>query len=182
MLFRKKLFLFIISCALGCEADESMLDNFKTEGTFSYNQSLSEWQKLKALHGDSYTYQISFQSWTGSGFQSDFRIEQGFVTERSYSKLTIDSAGTKSVKLIYNEKGTAVGSHEEGPAPLTIDELYHNCANEFLNVDKKSNSLYFAADESGVLKTCGFVPKGCQDDCFQGIRITSFAWIPKPTS
>ena len=28
----------------------------------------------------------------------------------------------------------------------------------------------------GIISLCGFVPKGCQDDCFRGIKIKSFEW------
>jgi hypothetical protein len=70
-----------------------------------------------------------------------------------------------------------LGSHDKGVSLLTIDDLYKSCASKYLIADSKNNTLYFDTELNGLMTLCGFVPNGCQDDCYQGVKINSFKWI-----
>ncbi len=77
----------------------------------------------------------------------------------------------------YTETGEEIGSHSEGFDPLLIDELYETCISEYLRVNTGENDVYFNTNEAGIISNCGFVEKGCVDDCFIGFRISEFQWL-----
>lgn len=97
---------------------------------------------------------------------------------RAYQEFTTDeTTGEQEITETYSETKSNLGTHEKGAKPLTIDELYESCAGEYLIVDKEDNTIYFEATTEGLMTLCGFVPKGCMDDCFSGVNIDSFEWI-----
>ena len=66
-----------------------------------------------------------------------------------------------------------IGTNSGGEDPLSIDELYEDCA-EYLAEAGPEDTVYFNTfDDNNIMKTCGYIPKWCMDDCFQGIRIDS---------
>ena len=46
--------------------------------------------------------------------------------------------------------------------------------NDYLTVDEDLNKIYFDVDDLSILKSCGFVPNNCADDCFEGYSIAAF--------
>ncbi|UOR05180.1 hypothetical protein MUN82_19860 [Hymenobacter aerilatus] len=168
----------IMSCSKDETTNLSVLTTLKGESGISYNESLSKWYELKKTNGNSYVYQTTFVSWTGFGSITEIKIEKGIVTSRAYQEFKINATnGQREIIDTYTETKANLGSHKKGAAPLTIDDLYNSCASEYLIVDKEKNTLYFDTDKiNGSMNLCGFVPKGCADDCFRGIRINSFKW------
>ena len=69
------------------------------------------------------------------------------------------------------ERGGAVGSHREGAAPRTVDELYDDCARLLRAHPELSPHLYF--HPNGVLMHCGFAAREC-GNCPE-ISIESFS-------
>lgn len=173
------LLLFFVVILMACEKDKlSVLTTFKGENGLTYNESLKQWNELKEINGNSYIYQTTFLSWTGFGSITELKIEEGVVTSRTYQEFKTNETDRKREIIdIYTETKTNLGSHEEGASPLTIDDLYHSCASEYLTIDSKNNTLYFETDTDGLMTLCGFVPDGCMDDCFRGVKINSFEWI-----
>ncbi|NLD45951.1 MAG: hypothetical protein GX660_01965, partial [Clostridiaceae bacterium] len=99
-------------------------------------------------------------------------------TSRIYKEFqTNETNGQKELIDSYTETMNSLGSHDKGANLLTIDDLYNSCAGEYLIVDKERNTLYFDTGISGLMTLCGFVPNGCVDDCFTGVRIISFEWF-----
>lgn len=141
----------------------------------SYAQSLARWEALKKTNGNSYIYQRSFSSWTGYGFTTQLRVENGVVTARAYKSFRYDGKGSKTLSE-YCETGTKIGSHSEGHAPVNIDALYIE-AQGFLDVDKENNYVCFTTFANGLFGTCGHVPKGCADDCFNGVTLSGIHWL-----
>ncbi len=37
--------------------------------------------------------------------------------------------------------------------------------------------MYFENKHSEMMPLCGYVPKGCHDDCFEGVTISAFEWL-----
>ncbi|MDP2414077.1 hypothetical protein [Daejeonella sp.] len=62
-----------------------------------------------------------------------------------------------------------------GDSTINLDAVYDKAANEWLKADKKQNIIYFEAKNQGMISTSGYVPNGCQDDCFTGIRISNIS-------
>lgn len=179
----KNFYLILLSALvfISCSNDEnelSILNTFKSENGLSYNESIDNWTKLKETNGKSYIYEATFVSWAGFGSVTEIKVEEGNVTSRVYEAFEIDGqSGTRTIVDTYTENSDELGSHESGAKPLTIDELYTSCASDYLIIDQKNNTLYFETDINGTMTLCGFVPNSCVDDCYQGIRISSFIWI-----
>jgi hypothetical protein len=172
--------LTIFSCEKEDNTDKGLkvLSTLKSDNGVTYNESLALWKELKSKHGNSYVYHATFTSWTGYGSTTEIIVRNGVVTERSYEAFRYDQPnGQKEIIDSYHEDETNVGSHEEGAKPLTIDELYETCARDYLVANVSHNALNFQTAETGLMTICGYVPNGCMDDCFYGIRITGFEWI-----
>ncbi len=106
------------------------------------------------------------------------KIEDDIVTSRIYQEFKIkEPSFQREIIDSYTETSDDLESHEKGARPLTIDDLYNSCASKYLVADEKDNTIYFEAEIDGLMTLCGFVPKGCMDDCFRGIRINSLNWI-----
>lgn len=177
----KMLFLVILGIFLSCEENECYNEEkllLKGEIGSNYNESLNKWLELKKINGNSYIYQILVNSWTGFGSITELKIEEGIVVSRSYQKFkTNHTNGQREIIDSYTETKSDLGTHEKGAKPLTIDDQYNTCAREYLIVDEESNTLSFETENDGLMSLCGFSPKGCMDDCFTGVYISSFKWI-----
>jgi len=64
-----------------------------------------------------------------------------------------------------------------GAKVLTIDELYETCAKDVLTVSQEKNKIIFNVSENGLIQTCIYIPKDCQDDCSMGVLILNLKWI-----
>lgn len=167
----RQLLLFLIVTSISCE--ERRTPQFE-----AFRDSLSQWKDLKKENGNSYVYSTTFGSWAGFGSTTELKIEDGNVVARKYEAFRINETnGVREITDTYAETKADLGSHEDGADLLTIDDLYHSCGKEYLRVDEANNELYFEARPDGLMTLCGFVPKGCADDCFDGVRISSFEWI-----
>lgn len=185
-----KLFLYLIlACTLlliscGSDDDTTNSDNLSTltdlngETGLSYEESLSKWSDLKSNHGKSYIYQTDIISFTGDGSTTEIKVIENSVVSRVYQSFTIDGeTGERLITDTYSENEAALGTNQEGAAPLTIDELYDSCVSEYLVVDQENNTIYLQTEVNGLLTLCGFIPNNCADDCFSGISIKAFGWI-----
>ncbi len=171
MKINKLFILFLLLNLMSCEEN----DNSKL---VDWRGSLAKWNELKNKNGNSYVYQTTFVSWSGFGHITKLEIADGVVSSRTYQEFKTDGTnGQREVTDSYSETSVELGSHEKGANTLTIDELYNSCAREYLVVDEGNNTLYFESGADGLMTLCGFVPKGCGDDCFSGISINSFEWI-----
>ncbi len=168
--------LMLTSCSV-----EAVRENVNKEGEygFSFRESKQEWDKLKAKNNNSYTYTILEESFTGFGSETTILVRRGKVVERHYEAFEIsEENGTKTVTYSYSEENAReLGQHPEGAEPLTMDQLYRSCVAQYLIADSGTNEIYFETNEEGVMMLCGFVPHGCQDDCYRGITISEFAWL-----
>lgn len=182
---KRLIYLFLLVFLISCDKEDhsgvietSLLTSLTGDSGLSYNESKDKWNVLKSKHGKSYIYQTSVTSWSGYSYITEIKVIDDIVTSRIYQEFRVDNTnGNKEVIDSYNESINDLGSHEEGAAPLTIDELYNICASEYLVIDEENNTLYFKTELNGLMTLCGFVPDGCMDDCFKGISINSFDWV-----
>jgi hypothetical protein len=174
------LFLFFITL-LSCSTNDNDRGEITGESGISYNDSKTIWEELKVQNNETYSYTASFISWTGVGSRTTITVKDGVVSKREY--LYFEQILNEESQLVekeiesYTETGVEIGSHSEGFDPLLIDELYQTCLSDYLNINKADNEIYFNTDEAGIISNCGFVEKGCVDDCFSGFRISEFNWI-----
>lgn len=168
-------FVLLFSCSM-----DALQENLAIEGEYGYDfkESKLEWEKLKKKNGNSYEYTILEQSWTGAGSETTIDVDKGRIIGRFYEAFQIsDEDGSKTVTDSYEETSKKeIGSHSLGAPPHTIDDLYKSCISEFLIADPDANEVYFETNAEGIMMLCGYVPHGCQDDCYRGIRISRFSW------
>lgn len=179
-------FMFLIlMTGLSCSKDVpepeiklSVLTELKSEYGLTHKASQERWEDLKAVNGNSYIYQTTSLSLTGHGSTTEIRVEDAAITSRVYVEFETDKInGARKTIFSYNEGANKVGSHTKGALALTIDELYETCAKTYLVADAEKNTIYFETNEEGLMTICGFVPDGCADDCYMGVRINSFDWL-----
>lgn len=141
-----------------------------------FKKSEALWEHLAEIHQDSYIYEVAYHSWTGFRSNTEITVVHGKVISRRYDE-TGGHLLEGQEKHSYKETGNAIGSHQLGASASTMEQLYEKCANDYLKVDYEDNNVLFASDINGIMSLCGHSPKFCEDDCFHGIRISSFSWI-----
>lgn len=141
-------------------------------------QSLATWQRLKAENGGHYRYETSFASWAGFGYKTTLTVQDETVVARAYEAYEQDgNTGETTVTESWLEEGSAIGSHEAGADPVTIDVLYERCREEILPQNSQANEIYLDFLENGVLETCKYRPYNCEDDCLFGISIDRLEFL-----
>lgn len=167
-----KFFLFAsllcVLSALSCKKSEEAL--YKSE----LDKSYQVWLKFKSESKNNYEYTQSYDSWTGTNTNIKITVRNGGVVERSYEIFVREIGNSEPVlKESWAEDAASLNSHIIGLPIYTLDQVYEQAKQVWLNVSPKENDIYFEAKNNGMISSAGFVPKGCQDDCFRGIRITS---------
>jgi len=174
------LFLFCIT-PLSCSTSDNDRGEITGESGISYSDSKKMWKELKAQNDETYSYTVSFISWSGFCSRTTITVKDGLVSNREYlyfEQVLNEESELEEVEIeSYTEAGEEIGSHSDGFDPLLIDELYETCISEYLIVNTGENDVYFNTNESGIISNCGFVEKGCVDDCFIGFRISEFQWL-----
>lgn len=161
----------LILSILFCSCDKSSI-----EFNGKYEKSHQTWLEFKKLTDNSYRYVATGASWIGVSWKTTITVLKGTVVSREYEVIPGPDfdVDLPEDKLHWIEEGDQVGSHKDSGAadPLTLDEVYAKAKNEWL-VKNKNREIFFETENNGMISSCGYVPNGCQDDCFQGINITS---------
>ncbi|HEV7379911.1 MAG TPA: hypothetical protein VGN64_08975 [Dyadobacter sp.] len=162
------LFLSLASLLFACsDVDPEFNNDFK--------KSEKAWKAFKKSSGNTYSYEVSFDSWAGFGSRTKISVENGIIIQRQYHSYGYkdDVSPEKEVKSEWVEGKSEIGSHtNEGAPAVTLDEIYDRAENEWL-IKRKGADTFFSADNGGMISSAGYVNDGCQDDCFTGIRITA---------
>lgn len=138
-----------------------------------FQKSLELWNELKTKNGTSYTYEVDFTSFLGFSSTTKITVVNNIVVARSFESFGIED----SELLTYEENEGNLGGNAVGAMVATIDELYTTCLQEVLVVDKEGNDILFSVSDAGLLRTCVYIPMGCQDDCSRGVSISNFSWM-----
>ncbi len=75
-------------------------------------------------------------------------------------------------ELEWTELDNEIGVHTTTPASQawTLDQIYV-WARHLMRKDPQAGRLYLETENQGMISLCGYVPVGCADACFEGIRI-----------
>jgi len=140
-----------------------------------YQDSYKKFTAFKTSFSNSYHYTAYSGSVFGASASTTIYVVDGKVIGRDYKEYRRSGNGSSDNVLVdgWNESENDIGSHKNGQDALTLDQIYDKAKNVWLKADKKSNDISFEVDANGLIASCGYVPKGCQDDCFIGITITS---------
>lgn len=171
----RNLSLIILVVALGLSACK------KDEVFTGYDESYSAWQSFKKSSSNSYSYVTYNGSWTGLYAESKITVQNGKVIARDFLQgHYLQNTATLIVDTTWAENAATLNTHEYGFEALTLDQVYTKAKTEWLNVSKEDNYISFEAANNGIVSSAGFVPKGCQDDCFNGINIKDIKVYVKP--
>jgi len=157
--------LFVVLC-VSCKKEPVENSELETSRQF--------WLKYKAAVNNSYSY-ISYGGSVFGGYtETKITVQNGKVIKRTYlSGVYPPNSQTLTVKVTWTENTADLNSHNQGAPTLTLDEIYDQAKNDYLTVDRKSNTISFTTDGNGLIASCGYTPKGCQDDCFMGVHLKS---------
>jgi len=141
-----------------------------------YDTSLKAWLNYKSDVGNSYQYTITYGSWTGYGVEITTGISKGQFVFRDFTSFRYrnDGSGKKDTLKSWHEDTATINTHTQDAGEImTIDEIYTKARTVWLKVDASANDIFFEAKNNGIISSCGYVPHGCQDDCFNGVKIKS---------
>ncbi len=162
--------ILLLTAVIFTSCEESDI-NYENDFEKSYN----EWLVFKKNSDDSYRYTVTNGSWVGTSWRTDITVVNGKVTRR-YFKYTSPGEFTENIPqedLEWTENEDQLNSHEHTGAAeaLTLDEIYDKARNEWL-IKRKNATVYFKANNNGLISACGYVEDNCADDCFIGIEIS----------
>ena len=160
--------IIILISVTGCKKDDIADES-------EFNKSYNAWLNFKNGSHNSYQYTTNFGSVFGYGTEIKTGIINGKILSRDFISTRLKQNGTSQIDTIkqWHEDADHINTHPNDVGEsLTLDDVYQKAKTTWLKADKKTNDIYFETKNSGMISSCGFVPKGCQDDCFNGITIS----------
>jgi hypothetical protein len=160
----------------------TMLSACKKDGIAKKDEFETSFEKLqdfKKSSANSYTYITKTGSVFGYSSTTTITVTKGVITGRDYKAYRLNDDHQSVLYQSWAETQTTLGSHTGGGEAFTLDQIYDKAKNEWLKADTKTNKIYFETDANGLISSCGYVPNGCQDDCFNGITISSIQALPQ---
>ena len=139
------------------------------------------WRAIAEAAGGNYEYDVAFQSWVGFGHTTTIVVRDGKVVERRLVKfdrnqpqaaeLSVAPDGPGGVRQPpaqaadrWTETAEQLGTHAEGAAAKTIDELYDEAATIMAAEPTEDRELRVAYFPNGVLQHCFWIDRRIADD------------------
>ncbi|SDC65130.1 hypothetical protein [Niabella drilacis] len=165
--------LFIATLLTAClSCKKTALEN-------DYQQSYRTWIGFRDSSNNHYQYTKTFTSWTGSRSEYTVIVKKGQVVQQEYKGYELNAgAHQPAPQTSWTEDAASLNTHHNYEPALTLDQVYTKAGSEWLKVNRDKNMIYFEVQNRGMISSCGFVPKGCQDDCFTGIHISDIRALP----
>ncbi len=162
---KKMIFVLIIVTLFSCKKDVMPYSG-------EFEKSEQTWNKFKDSINNSYSY-INYSSFIfGRYAETKITVQNGKVTGRVFTEgVYPQNSSQLAIKETWTEDVATLNTHLNGAESLTLDEIYRKATKEWLSVNAKTNDIYFSTDIKGFIASCGYVAKGCQDDCFVGVNI-----------
>ncbi len=117
--------------------------------------SLKVWEKTKEECGGDYSYQVRWSSAFGFGNTTTVTVKGNKVVERKFEEFGRGEGGKPAeAKEKWVESGKDLGTHKEGAAARTVDDLY--AVAKKLCEDKPADGHVrgIGFDKQGVLAYC----------------------------
>lgn len=156
-------------------------DSYASEAEFSaeegYANALASWEKLKKHYNNSYVYTVDYTAADyNSGYSTTIVVHNGKIEERHYESFTYQD-DQKVINDRWVELKKKVGKNKEGFLAKTMDELYADCGNNYIKIDKSVAEVIFEVDYNSILSLCGYWSEDCENNCFEGITVLAFSWL-----
>lgn len=167
--------LLISSLMFSCSSDDEL--NYQND----FEKSQAAWLDFKESSNNSYSYVVSGGSvFLEYGWETTIIVSNGIIVQRHFEYTGNTENIPENIPLEWTEEENEINNHENSSAAaLTLDQIYSKAEKEWL-IKRKDTTVYFEAKNNGLISSCGYVPDGCMDDCFFGIRIKSIqSYNPK---
>ncbi len=162
---KKIIFVLLIAFLFSCKKDGMPING-------EFEKSKQIWNTYKKSISNSYSYITYYGSVFGAYAETKIIVQNGNVISRIFKAGTYQQNTSQlDVRESWIENIGNLNTHTSGAESLTLDDIYEKAPKEWLNVDTKKNDVYFTTDANGFIASCGYVTKGCQDDCFVGVYI-----------
>ena len=156
--------LLLVSLMFSCDKTDIDFEN-------DFEKSQKAWKAFKKSSGNSYKYTVVFSSWAGMRSETTITVSNGKIVQREYKYSKRENL-TVIDEFQWIENENEINTHKDaGAEPLTLDEIYAKAESDWL-VKRDKATTYFEAKNDGMISSCGYVNDGCQDDCFNGIKIS----------
>ena len=162
--------IIVLMCVSSCKKDEI------TRKENNLNKSYQTWLNYKNSIHNSYRYTQYYGSVFGYYTEIKIGINDGKFVSRDLILVKSHLDGTNKGDTLkqWHEDVSSINTHGvEAGDLLTIDDIYDQSRKVYLKADVKKNMIIFEANNKGIISSCGYIPNGCQDDCFNGINISS---------
>ena len=172
----KNLLLFLI---LAVSLAACSKEDIAYESQFS--KSEKAFNTFKEKNNNSYKFILHIHSWSGFSSETTVYVQNGKVVRRDYvATLGVWENDKWNFTILeeYTETENEINTNVNGPKAVTLDEVYSKAKNELLKVNSKENTIYFETKNEGMISSVGYVPQGCQDDCFRGYQISGIEPLP----
>ncbi len=121
--------------------------------------SEEKWKATKEACGGHYSYVVSSSSFSGARWSTTIVVKENKVVERSYLVQgppvpVAPGEDPAPVKPAWVETGKEIGSHKEGAAARTVDELYAVAAKIVATPIPPDHRLGLGFDKQGLLSFC----------------------------
>ncbi len=129
---------------------------------------------LEIKVNNSYSYTAYAGSVFGNHIETKITVTNGKVTAPEYIAGTYKpNTADLVISKTWIENESSLNTHTNSGAfeMLTLDQVYTKAKSIWLKADPKQNDIYFEPANEGMISSAGYVPKGCQDDCFNGVHI-----------
>lgn len=161
------LVLLVITTFTSCKKSDDIV--YQSD----FDKSYKAWSSFKAQSNNSYSYVVTTSSWTGYNTATTITVLNGEVVNRKYRAWSTNfPAAHITTHADWEETKSKLNTHDSAAATLTLDDIYQTAKTVWL---KKRADVHtsFEAKNNGIISSCGYVEKGCADDCFIGIAIAS---------
>lgn len=141
-----------------------------------FTKSEKAFEKFKQQNNNSYKFVLYIGSWTNFTSETTIYVQNGKVVKRDYTArqgVWQNDKWNYTTLEEYSETESNINTHVNGPKAVTLDEIYTKAKNELLKVNSKENKIFLETENNGMISSVGYVPNGCQDDCFRGYSISS---------
>ncbi len=174
--------LLLLSACVGWAIEADSADDLQ-----ALQQSAKKWQRVRDHANGNYSYHVVVSSFSGLRSDTEIVVRDNQVTERRYQETNtnapavdapavdapaVDAPGAKA-KYKWVETGDQLGTHPQGGAAKTMDQLYQQ-ATEILQRERAEHEkLYLRFDKQGLLQSCFTVDTRIADDApINGVRIS----------
>ena len=165
--------LLISVLTFSCSSEDEL--NYQND----FEKSETTWFDFKKSSNNSYKYVVlSGSVFLDYGWETTITVSNGRIIQRHFKYTGNTENIPDNILLEWTEEENEINSHENSTAAdaLTLDEIYSKTEKEWL-IKRKDTKVYFEVKNNGLISSCGYVPNGCMDDCFFGIRIKSIVGL-----